>query len=232
MGMRRQTAFADRHNSEQNALYLFMKNRCLKTQMRPRANAKPQKRSPSVLSKPDPGNNATERIAADSHPMMALIATKAQKTAAAITGKKCGMRTHDRDIARSRRLDAIAHVKRIDRAQRRVSEMPRLPRDHIHEGLAPWPVKAGWIAIADKMRCHGKHPRISFIDSRAPDSRIAASRRVLRMPMPPLMAIRMISVMMPVMGMRVTLIMMMRMITMIIAMVVTPMSHRVGFGMS
>ena len=164
--------------------------------------------------------------------MMTLIANEAQETPTAIAGKKGCMRTHDRDIARSWGLDAIAHAKRIYRAQRRVGEVPRLPRDHIHEGLAPGPVKAGWIAIADKVRCHGKHPRISFIDSRAPDSRIAASRRVMRMPMPPLMARRMISVMMPVMGMMVTLIMMMRMVMMIIAMVMMPMSHRVGFGMT
>lgn len=97
-------------------------------------------------------------------------------------------------------------------------------------------MKAGWIAIANKMRCHGEHSRISFIDSRAPDSRIAASRRIMIMPMAPLMANGMMPVMMPVMAMIMPPIMMVRMMRMmmmkIMMMVMLPMSHRMGFGMT
>lgn len=231
--MRCQKGVQGTHLSGQKALHLVQENSLFDkdTGCGP-AQAKPLSR---VLPKPDPRNDATERIAADRHPVMTLIATEAQKTPAAITGEEGCMRAHDSHITWPWRLDAIAHVKRINRAQRRVGEMPRLPRNHIDEGFAPRSVKAGWIAIADKPRCHGKHPRISFIGSRAPDPRIAASSRGMVMPMPPLMANGMMSVVMPVMAMMTPLIMMIRMMMMtmkIMMMVMVPMPHRVGFGMT
>ena len=88
---------------------------------------------------------------------MALIAAQAEKATAAISGKEGCMRAHDSHIARPRRADPKAHAQRIDRAQRRIGEVPRLARNHIYERLAPRPAEASRIAVADETGCYGEN---------------------------------------------------------------------------
>lgn len=71
---------------------------------RDRGPAPPHKREgarPLVnasLSKSDPRDDTRERIAADGHSMMALIAAQAEKATAPISGKEGRVRTHDRHV--------------------------------------------------------------------------------------------------------------------------------------